>query len=209
MLFNHAVDISGTEPNPRWIQDAICTTQEQDLLSDGMDLDEITMCPDVWEPRIISLLVSTTIRITPEEHGLVWETGCSNQFARHAILHCFSWTLFNRGIVDFEFGAEGRALAAAHIHRFQWILLAETAGQIGAAGDVHQVDEFGEANVVEPFEEGVGEDHAGRGDGTKCGEIHDLAGGDIILRQFVEVAGRGAKVGDSKEGILLVVGHQW
>ena len=64
-----------------------------------------------------------------------------------------------------------------------------------------------EPDVVEPFEERVGEDHTGGGDAAEGGEVYSATGGDVVFGEFVEVAGGGAEVGYSGAGVSM--GGDW
>lgn len=73
ILFDDGVDVSGTEPYAGWIQNTVGSSQEEDLFCYRVDLDEVAVCPDVWETSVVRLLVGAAVWVGPEEDGLIGE----------------------------------------------------------------------------------------------------------------------------------------
>lgn len=105
MRLDDRVNITAPKAHARRIQHAIRAAKEEDLASRGVDLDEVSMRPDMWEARVVRIVVSLAGLVAPEEDRLVRKAGCRDEFARFSCGYRAPRAGFNQAIVHLELGA--------------------------------------------------------------------------------------------------------
>ena len=161
MRVDDRVDLRAAEPYPTGVEDAVGAAEEDHVLGDRMEHDEVAVRPDALEAGKVAVEVALLAVLAPELHGHGGEGFCRDELAGDAVVDFDADVAGFDGLVHhFHGDAEAEALAAADVYGEDWVAGSEGASEVRAAGDVVELGGGGKADVVEPFEESVGEDHA-------------------------------------------------
>lgn len=153
----------------------------------------------------IGIPIPLVASLAPKCNGHIRERLRRYQFPRHPILHLCPlkpFPAFKNLIVDRNRNTQARTRAAAHVHGEEGVLGGEAARQVSSPRDISKTDVRGEARIVEPFEEGIREDHARGCDDSEGTEIGYLPRTHVALLKLMEVARGDAQMGDSVSGLV-------
>src|ERR1700722_12961760 len=100
------------------------------------------MCPDIVKSREVAVEIFLPAVVAPEGYWHVGKRFRRDKFSWYSVLHRLAFdafaafAAFERLVVDFDGRAQTQALAAANIHRENWIAGSEGTCKICTSRDI-------------------------------------------------------------------------